>query len=144
MRSSVPSYAPRRQVFWHCAPLASRAQNVHDPVHHFAHIDVALVAPALRRRDQRLDVRPFIVRQITRISQFAAVVAPAILRRPHWRPPSNQPTTLESQTIHMIQYDFGRTLRAFERAVGRYGVTGYRSGIGAAHQRKPSIPAGEG
>jgi hypothetical protein len=25
--------------------------------------------------------------------------------------PSNQPTTLESQAIHMIQYDFGRTLR---------------------------------
>jgi len=29
-------------------PLASRAQHIHDPVHHFAHVDVALVATAPR------------------------------------------------------------------------------------------------
>ena len=36
----------RRKVFRGRSPLASRTQNVHDPVHHFAHIDVALVAAA--------------------------------------------------------------------------------------------------
>jgi hypothetical protein len=56
-------------------------------------------------------MRPFFVGQITRISQFAAVVPPAILRRPHRCPP-NQVTTIESQTIHMTQDDFGQTLRA--------------------------------
>src|SRR5262249_15815861 len=55
-------------------PLASRAQNIHDPVHHFAHLDMALVAAALGGRDQWFDMRPFIVGQVTRISQFAAVV----------------------------------------------------------------------
>src|SRR5262249_17798736 len=68
-------------------PLASRAQNIHDPVHHFAHLDMALVAAALGGRDQWFDMRPFIVGQVTRISQFAAVVTSAVLRRPHrWCP----------------------------------------------------------
>jgi hypothetical protein len=71
---------------------------------------MALVAAALGWWDQQFDMRPFIVGQITRISQFAAVVPPAILRRPHPCPP-NQATTLESQTIHMTQDDFGQTLR---------------------------------
>src|SRR5262249_17237227 len=66
-------------------PLASRAQNIHDPVHHFAHLDMALVAAALGGRDQWFDMRPFIVGQVTR--QFAAVVTSAVLRRPHrWCP----------------------------------------------------------
>jgi hypothetical protein len=51
----------RRKVFRDRSPLATRTQNVHDPVHHFAHIDVALVAAAPGRRDQRFDKRPFIV-----------------------------------------------------------------------------------
>src|SRR5450755_1870054 len=105
----IKQRAARWQVLRDCTPLASRAQNIHDPVHHFAHVDVALVAAALGWRDQQFDMRPFIVGQITRISQFAAVVTPAILRRPHRCPP-NQVTTLESQTIHMTQDDFGQTL----------------------------------
>src|SRR6266702_1757513 len=56
-------------------------------------------------------MRPLIVGQITGVSQFAAVVAPAVLRRPHRWPSSNQATTLESQTIHAIQHVSGRTLR---------------------------------
>src|SRR5439155_8024255 len=75
------------QVFRDRTPLASRAQNIHNPVHHFAHLDMALVATPLRGRDQRFDMRPFIVGQVTRVSQFAAVVTSAVLRRPHrWCP----------------------------------------------------------
>ena len=33
-----------RQVFRDRPPLASRAQNIHYPIHHFALVDVALVA----------------------------------------------------------------------------------------------------
>jgi hypothetical protein len=62
-------------------PLASRTQNIHDPVHHFGHVDVAPVAAPLGGRNQLLDMRPFIVGQITGVSQFAVVVASAVLRR---------------------------------------------------------------
>jgi transposase len=48
-----------------------------------AHIDVATVAAALGRRDQRRHMRPFGVGQITRVAQSAAVVACAVLCRPH-------------------------------------------------------------
>ena len=47
----VEQRALRRQVFRDCPPLATRAQDIHDPVHHFAHLDVAPVAAALGRRD---------------------------------------------------------------------------------------------
>ena len=53
--------AARRQVFRDRPPLASCAQNIHDPVHYFAHIDVALVAAALGRWNQRFNQCPFIV-----------------------------------------------------------------------------------
>src|SRR5262245_10037576 len=68
----VEKCAARRQIFRDRTPLASRAQNIHDPGHHFAHLDMALVAAALGGRDQGFDMRPFIVGQVTRISQFAA------------------------------------------------------------------------
>src|SRR6266566_5170800 len=57
-------------------------------------------------------MRPLIVGQITGVSQFAAVIAPAVLCRPHRWPSSNQATTLESQPIQGIQYVSGQTLRA--------------------------------
>src|SRR5262245_54683936 len=83
----VEKCAARRQIFRDRTPLASCAQNIHDPVHHFAHLDMALVAATLGGRDQWFDMRPFIVGQVTRISQFAAVVTSAVLRRPHrWCP----------------------------------------------------------
>src|SRR5262249_5015444 len=43
----VEKCAARRQIFRDRTPLASRAQNIHDPVHHFAHLDMALVDAAL-------------------------------------------------------------------------------------------------
>ena len=54
----VEQRAARRQVLRDCSPLASRAQNIHDPVHHFAHVDRALVAAGLRWRDQWCNVPP--------------------------------------------------------------------------------------
>ena len=55
----------RWQVFRQIAPLATRAQNIHDPpqsllaklaspVDHFAHVHAAFATLALRRRYQRL------------------------------------------------------------------------------------------
>src|SRR4029453_4308923 len=114
----VEQCAAWRQVFRDRTPLASRAQNIHNPVHHFAHLDMALVAAALGGRDQWFDMRPFIVGQVTRISQFAAVVPSAVLPRPHRWCPLESGHHFESQTIQRIQNVFGRTLRTQSRPGG--------------------------
>ena len=100
MRSSVPSSSQRAEVVVHRAarrqvlrqrrPLAAGAQDIHHPVHHLAHVDRPLVAAALGRRDQRPDQRPFLVRQVARIAQLAAVVSGAVLGRPHPAAPANR------------------------------------------------------
>ena len=54
----------RRQILGQRPPLASRAQDVHQPVDDLAHIDMALVAAPLGRRDQRLDQLPLVIRQV--------------------------------------------------------------------------------
>src|SRR5262249_6879937 len=72
--------ALRRKVLGQGAPLTTRAQDVHDPVHHLPDINRSFVAARLGRRDHRRDIGPFLLRQITRISQPAAVVTFAILR----------------------------------------------------------------
>jgi len=56
--------ALRRQVFGNITPLASRAQHIHEAVHDFPRLNGALASAAFGRRDQGLDVRPLIVRQI--------------------------------------------------------------------------------
>jgi hypothetical protein len=80
MRSRVPSQrkykivmdrALWRNVLGQCAPLTTRAQDVHDPVHHLPDINRSFVAARFGGRDQRRNMRPFLVRQITRISQPA-------------------------------------------------------------------------
>src|ERR1700757_1845837 len=69
------------------------------------------VSTALGRRNERLHKRPFLVRQIARITQPPSVVTSAILARPHRRPPTNQAASLESQMIPPIQFVLGRALR---------------------------------
>jgi hypothetical protein len=95
--------AARWQVLRDRSPLTPRAQNIHDPVHHFANVDVATVAAALGGGDQRLDTRPFVVSQVARVAQLAAVVTPAALCRPYRVALLNQTTSLESQVTHTIQ-----------------------------------------
>ena len=77
----------RRQVLRDGAPLAAGAENVHEAVDNLAYLDVASVAAAFGRRNQRFDMRPFGVGQIARIAQPAAVIASAVFVGPHRRPP---------------------------------------------------------
>src|SRR5712691_12989124 len=58
-----------RQVLGDVTPLASRAQHVHDAVENFPHVDFALAPATFRLRYQRLEMRPFLVSDIARISQ---------------------------------------------------------------------------
>lgn len=75
--------AARWQVLRQRCPLAAGAQDIHDAIDDLAHIDGPLVAATLGRRDERVNQRPFGVRQVARIAQLAAVVAAAVLGRPH-------------------------------------------------------------
>jgi hypothetical protein len=92
-------------------PLAPRAHNIHDPVRHFAHIDATLVAAALGWPDQRTGIRPFIIGQVTGVSQFAAVRTACSSSPSTSGTSSNRVTPLESQTIQKIQDGCGQTLR---------------------------------
>ena len=65
----------RRQVLRNGAPLAAGAEDVHQAVDHLVLVDMASVAAALGRRNERLDMRPFRVSQIARITQSTAIVA---------------------------------------------------------------------
>jgi diadenosine tetraphosphatase ApaH/serine/threonine PP2A family protein phosphatase len=95
-----------RQVFRDRAPLAARAQDVHQTVDNLAHVHRPLIPTALGRRDTGLDQRPFRIGQVARIAKMAAVVAGTVFGRPRRRLPQNQAATLESQT-----YVPGQTLR---------------------------------
>src|SRR5882757_866340 len=79
----VVDRASRRQVFRDRAPLTAGRENVHQAVHHLPHDHRALATASLARRDQWFDQSPFVVGQIARISQLAAVVTGAVLARPH-------------------------------------------------------------
>src|ERR1700751_6123722 len=79
----VVDRAFRRQVFRDRAPLTAGRENVHEAVHYLPHDHRALATASLARRDQRFDQSPFVVGQIARIAQLAAVVTGAVLARPH-------------------------------------------------------------
>jgi hypothetical protein len=51
----------RRQILRNGPLLASGAQDVHEPIDDLAEDHAALVPAALDGRDQRLDMRPFLV-----------------------------------------------------------------------------------
>src|SRR5207244_12817845 len=55
-------------------------------VHHLPHDHRPLATAGLALRDQRFDQSPFLVGQIARISQLAAVVTGAVLARPQQWP----------------------------------------------------------
>ena len=80
-----------RQILWQRVPLAACAQDIHDAVDDFADVHRPLVAAALGGRDLRFDLRPFLVGQVALVAQMAAVVAAAILGRPHAAPPEAVP-----------------------------------------------------
>src|SRR5271163_4402856 len=73
----------RWKIFRDRAPLTAGRENVHEAVHHLPHDHRALATASLAPRDQWLDQSPFVVGQIARISQLAAVVTGAVLARPH-------------------------------------------------------------
>ncbi len=65
--------ASGRQILGQRAPTeAAGAQNVHHAVDHLRIATAPFAAAGLARRDQRLDMRPFRIGQVARITQFVA------------------------------------------------------------------------
>lgn len=75
--------AARRKILRDRAPLTPCAEDVEQSIDDLTDIDPALVAAALRRRNQRSDHRPLLVRQIARVSQPPTVEARPVLLGPH-------------------------------------------------------------
>ena len=103
--------AARRQVLGQRSPLATRAQDIHQPVDDLSLIDAPLVTTSLGGRDQRPDQSPLLISHITRVTQLAAVIPTAVFVRPHRAAPANQTAAIESQMTPTIQDVPGRTLR---------------------------------
>jgi hypothetical protein len=103
--------AARRQVLGQRSPLATRAQDIHQPVDYLSLIDGPLVTTSLGGRDQRPDQSPLLISHITRVTQLAAVIPTAVFVRPHRAAPANQTAAIESQMTPTIQDVPGRTLR---------------------------------
>src|ERR1035437_8318769 len=76
----------RWQVLGNITPLASGARHIHDAVHDFSRLNRALASAMFGRWNERLDVRPLIVRRIARIAPLVTIVFRAVSRRPHRRP----------------------------------------------------------
>jgi hypothetical protein len=55
-------------------------------VHDGPNVDLPLTAAASRGKDQWLDICPFVISQVARISQVIAVVLRPVLVRPHCKP----------------------------------------------------------
>ena len=83
-----------RQILRDRAPLATGREYIHQAVHDRAHLDLALSTAPPGWWDQWFDERPFRVRDIARIAQFAAIVSSTIFIRPHRRPRENQVASL--------------------------------------------------
>ena len=72
-------------VFGGQVTLATRTQDIHQPIHDLADIHRPLVAAAFDRWDLGCYQRPFLVGQVTRVTLHTPVVATAIFLRPHAR-----------------------------------------------------------
>ena len=99
------------KIFRKVAPLAAGAQDIHDPVHHRAQICSPLAAAAPRWRNEPLDKRPLLIRQVARIAQIITIVS-SLGSHPSTSAASPRIRTafLESQPIQPIQQVLGRTL----------------------------------
>ena len=86
-RKIIMQRAARRKVLWNIAPLAPSAEDIHHAIHDRPHVRPPLAAAAFSGRNQRLDMRPFVISQVARISQVIAVGFRPVLVRPQWEAP---------------------------------------------------------
>ena len=83
--------ATRRQILRDRSPLATGAQHIHEAIHDFPLIDLAIPSTMFGRWNQRSDVRPFFVRHVTRVTKLVPVVPGTVLWGPHAAPRESVP-----------------------------------------------------
>ena len=95
MRSSTRSHCHQTELLYpvlaaenprNIAPLTTGAQDVHQAVHHRTHVGAALAAARPRRRNERRDNRPLLVREVARVPQMITIVSRSVFLRPHRQP----------------------------------------------------------
>ena len=107
------------EILRQLAPLASSRQHVENCVQQEARIGNPMTPRRLRRRHQRRDQRPLLVRQIARITAVLALVGRSVIVRPHSAPPANHAHgQTESQLILGNQQISGRALRSKLHTIG--------------------------
>ena len=100
--------------------MAASAENVHHAVDHLAQINAALAAATLARRNQRLDMRPFLIGQVARIAQRVTVVAGAVFGGPHRAPhkKNRHPERITSES-HASRGHRAQPIRSTHKVSGR-------------------------
>src|SRR3990172_8236943 len=83
----------RWKILRQLAPLTAGAQHIADRIHHIAHVGFALAPALARRRDRRLDERPFRVRQIAWITPTARLLQLKPIPFPHCNLPTPSVST---------------------------------------------------
>ena len=117
----------RRQVLRQIAPLTARTQHIHHAVDHLAHLNRAAAPAVLGGWDHGFDQRPFRISQIRWVAQPVAVVARAVLDRPHRAPLAKQVPRRESHTIRAAQVPSRNRLKRLAfLSDGHLGTTGYK------------------
>src|ERR1700720_1843908 len=91
--------ATRRKILRNIAPLTTGAQDVHQAVHHRTHVGAALAAARPRRRNERRDNRPLLVREVAWVPLMITIVSRSVFLRPHRQSPANQTASFQSQMI---------------------------------------------
>src|ERR1700730_621992 len=81
----VVDRAARWKILRKITPLATGAQDVHHAVHHRTHIGAPLAPAGLRRWNERVAMRPLVVRQTARVPKVISIVFRSVLMRPHRR-----------------------------------------------------------
>jgi hypothetical protein len=105
----VKDRTARRELWGKRSPLAARTQDIQEPIEDFPNIHCPLAPAAAGRGNQRSHLGPLLVRGVAGIPQVIAVIASAILLRPHTQCLRVAPLT--SQLPSFIQELLKQTLR---------------------------------
>ncbi len=82
----VVDRAVRREVLRKVAPLATGAEDIHNPIHDRTHVSASFATARLGRRNQRRNIRPLVIREVARVPQVITIVFWSVLKRPDRRP----------------------------------------------------------
>jgi hypothetical protein len=131
--------ATRRKILRNIAPLTTGAQDVHQAVHHRTHVGAALAAARPRRRNERRDNRPLLVREVARVPQMITIVSRSVFLRPHRQPhesdcllsitnDSSDSRSFKTDTYCVLEVSISPTIIGAASPIHSYGAQDLRAG----------------